>query len=311
MNIKTSLELLFTFRDVHQDFMVSREAIGISKRTYKTYEWSLEKFYTWLEEHGIYSARDALTTKNISGFLAYLRGRTTGTGRSLSDRYIHIFARTIKTLSRFAYEEKYIPALPTFKMPTIRKNRLLYVDVNDVPKVLDACNSIRDLALLNLAIASGLRLSEIISLNWGHISLKDGKITVLHGKGDKYRVCMVDKGTLRILIRYRNELKALSADFMAPDAPLIQTDEHTRLRPNGLRSIMDRLSAKSGVKMTVHALRRTFARLSVKNGMDIVWLQHLLGHENIETTKHYVGELDVDDVAKFYEVHAPLRDIKR
>jgi integrase/recombinase XerD len=252
-----------------------------------------------------------LTNKNISGFLAYLRGRTTSTGKSLSDRYIHIFARTIKTIARFSYEEKYIPELPTFKMPAIRRKRLLYLDVNDIPKVLDACTSTRDLALLNLAIASGLRLSEIISLDWQHISLRDGKLIVLHDKGDKYRVCMVDKGTLRILIRYHNELKALNEDFVALDAPLIQTDEHTRLKPNGVRSIMDRLSTRNGVKMTAHALRRTFARLSVKNGMDIVWLQHLLGHENIETTKHYVGELDVEDVAKFYEVHAPLRDIKR
>ena len=119
MDTKTSLELLFTIRDVHQDFMVSREAIGISKRTYKTYEWSLEKFYAWLEGQGIYSAKEALTTKNFSGFLAHLRGRTTGTGKPLSDRYIHIFARTIKTLSRFAYEEKYIPELPAFKMPPL------------------------------------------------------------------------------------------------------------------------------------------------------------------------------------------------
>jgi integrase/recombinase XerD len=311
MDTKTSLELLFTIRDVHQDFMVSREAIGISKRTYKTYEWSLDKFYGWLEGQGISSAKDALTTKNISGFLAYLRGRTTKTGTPFSDRYIHIFARTIKTLSRFAYEEKYIPELPAFKMPPIRKNRLLYLDVNDIPKVLDACLSTRDMALLNLAIASGLRLSELISLNWGHISLKDGKIIVVRGKGQKYRVSMVDKGTLRILIRYHNELKALNEDFVTPDTSLIQTDEHTRLKPHGLRSIMNRLSVRSGVKMTAHALRRTFARLAVKNGLDIVWLQHLLGHENIETTKHYVGELDVDDVARFYEAHAPLKDIRR
>ena len=311
MDTKTSLDLLFTLRDVHQDFMVSREAIGVSKRTYKTYDWSLEKFYTWLEGQGIYSARDALTNRNISGFLANLRGRTTQTGNPLSDRYIHIFARTIKTLSRFAYDEKYISELPTFKMPPIRKNRLLYLDVDDIPKVLDACISTRDLALLNLAIASGLRLSEIISLDWQHISLRDGKIMVLQGKGKKYRTCLVDKGTLRILIRYHNELKAMDGDFVAPGAPLVQTDEHTRLTISGLRSIMDRISARSGVKITAHALRRTFARLSVKNGLDIVWLQHLLGHENIETTKHYVGELDVDDVARFYEVHAPLRDIKR
>jgi integrase/recombinase XerD len=311
MDTKTSLELVFTLRDVHLAFMVSREAIRISKRTYKTYEWSLEKFYTWLEAQGIYSAKEALTSKNITGFLAYLTGQTTRTGSPLSDRYIHIFARTIKTLSRFAYEEKYIPELPPFKMPPIRKKRLLYLDGNDIPKVLDACLTTRDLALLNLAIASGLRLSEIISLDWQHISLRDGKIDVLHGKGDKYRVCMVDKGTLKILIRYHNELKARSEEFVAPDAPLIQTDEHTRMKPGAVRSVMDRISARSGVKMTAHALRRTFARLAVKNGLDIVWLQHLLGHENIETTKGYVGELDVEDVAKFYEIHAPLRDIKR
>ncbi len=94
MDAKTSLELHFTIRDVHQDFMVSREAIGVSKQTYRTYDISLSKFYAWLEGQGIYSARDGLTTRNISGFLAYLRGCTTRTGKPFSDRYIHIFARS-------------------------------------------------------------------------------------------------------------------------------------------------------------------------------------------------------------------------
>jgi integrase len=311
MDTKTSLELLFTIRDVHQDFMVSREAIGVLRRTYETYEWSLDKFYIWLEGQGIYSAKDALTNRNISSFLAYLRGCTTRTGKPFSDRYIHIFARIIKTLTRFAHEEHYILEPVRIKMPPVRKTKLLYVDVDDVPKVLKACTSTRDVALMNFAIASGLRLSEIISLDWRHVSLKDGKVVVLRGKGKKYRVCMVDKGTLRILIRYHNELKALSDHFVTLDSPLIQTDEHTRLKPSGLRSIMTRISAKSGVKITAHALRRTFARMSIKNGLDIVWLQYLMGHENVETTKDYVGDLDVEDVAKFYEVHAPLRDIKR
>lgn len=311
MDTKTSLNVSFTIRDTHQDFMVSREAIGISKRTYKTYEWSLEKFYLWLEGQGIHSAKEAFTTKNISGFLAHLRGLTTRTGKPRSDRYIHIFARVIKTLTRFAYEEKYILEPVRFKMPPIRKTKLLYIDVADIPKVLKACNSTRDLALLNLAIASGLRLSEIIALDWRHISLSDGKIVVLEGKGKKYRVVIVDKGTLRILIRYHNELRALSEDFVAPDSPIIQTDEHTRLKPYGLRSIMNRISARSGVKFTAHALRRTFARMSVKNGMDVLWLQFLLGHTNLETTRDYIQDLDTEDVDRFYQEHAPLRDIKR
>ena len=311
MNTKTSINLAFSIRDVHLDFMVSREAIGISKRTYQTYESSLEKFYKWLESQNIYSCNDAFTTRNINAFLAYLRGLTTRTGKPLSDRYIHIFARVIKTLVRFANEEKYISEPVHFKMPPIRKTKLLYLDANDIPKVLAACNSTRDVALINLAIASGLRLSEIIARDWTHINLRDGKIVVLSGKGKKYRTVVVDKGTLRIIIRYHNELKALSEDYVSPDSPLIQTDEHMRLKPFGLRSIMDRLSARSGVKITAHALRRTFARLSALNGLDTIWIQFLMGHENIQTTVDYIQQLDVSDAEKFYQEHAPMMNIKR
>lgn len=314
MNIQTSstsFDVAFSVRSVHQDFMVSREAIGVSKRTYKTYEHSLGKFYKWLESQGVYSASDAFTTANINGFLAYLRGQTTSTGKPFSDRYIHIFARVIKTLVRFAYDEKYISTPVSFKMPPIRKTKLLYIEEADIPQVLAACASTRDSALINLALASGLRLSEIISLDWGHINLKDGKISILSGKGKKYRVCMVDKGTLRLLIRYHNELLAMNEDFISPNSPLIQTDENTRLKVGGLRSLVDRISMRSGVKFTAHALRRTFARLSVKNGLDILWLQFLLGHENLETTRDYIQGLDVADVERFYQEHAPLRDIRR
>lgn len=103
----TDVMLSMSVRSVHSDFMVSREAIGISHRTYKTYDFTLEKFYSWLDSQQIYAVGEAFTTKNINGFLAYLRGRDNN-GKPLSDRYIHIFARVIKTLVRFAHEEHYI-----------------------------------------------------------------------------------------------------------------------------------------------------------------------------------------------------------
>jgi len=305
----TTLNINFSVRNVHSDFMVSREAIGISKRTYKTYEFTLEKFYRWLESQGIYSVSEAFTTRNINGFLAYLRDKD-NKGKPLSDRYIHIFARVIKTLVRFAYEENYISEPVRFKMPPVRKTKLLYIDSNDVPRVLEACRSTRDLALITLSLASGLRMSEVIALNWENLSLNEGKITVLQGKGKKYRVCMVDKGTLRILIRYHNELRMIDEDFISPSSPLIQSDENHRLRVGGMRSLIDRISNRAGIKFTAHALRRTFARLSIKNGMGIIWLQFLMGHSNLETTRDYIQDLDVEDVEKFYLDSAPLKEIR-
>ena len=55
--------------------------------------------------------------------------------------------------------------------------------------------------------------------------------------------------------------------------------------------------------------QKTFAKLAVKNGMDIVWLQHLMGHANLETTRDYVQGLDIEDVDKAYQEHAPLKGI--
>ena len=105
--------------------MISREAIGVSPRTYKWYEYNLGKYYQWLKSQELHSINDAANVKNINGFLAHLRNSKPVTksgeeveGRStLSDRYIHGYARTIRTLLRFAYEEHYIAEPVKFKAP--------------------------------------------------------------------------------------------------------------------------------------------------------------------------------------------------
>jgi site-specific recombinase XerD len=119
----TTLNVTFSVRNVHSDFMVSREAIGISKRTYKTYNYTLEKFYDWLESQKIFSVNEAFTTRNINSFLAYLREKD-NKGKPLSDRYIHIFARVIKTLVRFAYDAysgAWWPVIPMHAVHRIRR----------------------------------------------------------------------------------------------------------------------------------------------------------------------------------------------
>jgi len=225
---------------------------------------------------------EALETKTLNHFILCLRESTTKAGKPFSDRYINLYARSVKTFFRFCYEEKYISELPNFKMPKIRKAKLLQLDQNQIPLVMGACDTNRDLAIMSLAIASGLRQSELISLNWGNINLRTGRIEVLEGKGKKYRITKVDKQTLRVIIKYHNELKSLDSDFVLPDSPLFQTDENKRIKTFGLRSIMNRISTKAGVKFTAHALRRTFAKMAVKNGMDIIWLQELMGHSQLE-----------------------------
>jgi integrase/recombinase XerD len=152
-----------------------------------------------------------------------------------------------------------------------------------------------------------MRLSEIVDLNWGEIDLRNGRIEVLQGKGKKYRIVIIDKETLHLMIRYHHELKAIDENLINKTAPVIQTNKNERMTPMGIRSIFVRIKNITGIHFSAHALRRTFAKMAIKNGMDIIWLQTLMGHANLETTRDYVQGLDIEDVEKAYQEHAPLK----
>lgn len=307
MNTPTTFN--FSIEDVHNDFMVSREALGVTDRTYNWYQRNLGKYYSFLGAKGLNSISEACENKNINAFLASFRNQKFK-GRELSDKYIHGFARCIKTLTRFAYEEKYISDLPKMKMPTIRKKKLPVLNFEEIQKLMDAAINTRDLALITLAISTGMRRDEIVNLNWGEVNLRKGKIDILEGKGKKYRFVFVDKQTLRVLIKHHTELSMIDTSLVSVDSPVIQTDEHQRIKPMGVRSIFIRLSSKSGVKFSAHALRRTFAKMAIKNGMDIIYLQSLMGHANLETTRDYVQDLDDEDIEKAYFESSPMKGIK-
>jgi integrase len=211
---------------------------------------------------------------------------------------------------RFAHEEIYIAEMPTFRMPKLRRVQLNVLEEADIQKIFGACEKLRDSMIVAFFISSGLRLSELCSLDWKDINLKTGQVQVIHGKGKKFRIVMVEKQTLRLIIQYHHSLKNKSEKFVEPFIPLVQTDEHKRFSSSGLRMVINRISEKSGIKITPHGLRRTFAKMAIKNGLDIVWLSELMGHSEISTTRKYIQNLDVEDVQKNYHQFSPLRDIK-
>jgi len=75
-----------------------------------------------------------------------------------------------------------------------------------------------------------------------------------------------------------------------------------------LRSLLLRIGKKAGIHLSPHALRRTFATLSLQNGMDIVSLQTLLGHSSLETTRRYIQWLD-SDLLEDHRKHSPADNL--
>lgn len=160
-----------------------------------------------------------------------------------SSATVHAHARAVRAFVRFAHEEDWIEEPVTVRMPRVEQKRMEVLTREEVRRVLSVCST-RDRALVMTLIDSGLRRGEALSLDWEDVDLHMGAIHVRRGKGGKARVTFVGAKTRRALLRWGGGQRS-SAIFP--------------LTASGGSTLMTRLSRKSGVHITFHKCRRTFA----------------------------------------------------
>ncbi|HPL69826.1 MAG TPA: tyrosine-type recombinase/integrase [Brevefilum sp.] len=245
-----------------------------------------------MEEHDINSL-DQINSQHIRAFLGEMAAR------GCKDSYIHTYARAFKTFVRFLEQEGYISLSIKITLPKVVPSPLTVYDIDQIKQILLCCADNRDRAFINLMVDSGLRNAEARALNWADVDLASGIITVRCGKGRKHRMVMVGIKTRRVLLKYRTEINPADSD------PLFQTNAGGRFTGSGLHSWMRRLSKRARIHITPHALRRTFATLSLRAGMNVFQLQGLLGHASLEMTRHYVTLID-KDLIDAHQKHGPV-----
>jgi site-specific recombinase XerD len=262
-----------TIHDTIQDFILSRKAIKVSEGTIKWYERHLGRFAQFAEDNEVY-AIDRVDAKLIRKFILAM------IEKGYADSYVHMYARQCRTLLRFAYEENYIPRYVKFLMPKIRKKKLPTLSVEEVRKVVKSLDTVRDKAIFLLMVDCGLRLSEVRNLNWGDLDIRRSTLMIRKGKGGNDRVVATSVKVRRLLMKYRRML-SYSDDHDA----IFQAHNKKRFAHRGMQTVFLRMSRDSGVKFSAHALRRTFAKMSVRAGRDVLFIQQLMGHANLGTTR--------------------------
>ena len=145
-----------------------------------------------------------------------------------------------------------------------------------------------------------LQSAKAIAQECPLLGFTSGLVHVIRGKGGKARSVVVGATTKRALLAYKRTI--LTSDERQP---LFQTSFGERLKVMGLRSVFKRLSEASGVHLTPHVLRRTFATLSLRAGMNLLYLQGLMGHSTVEMTRRYVQMID-DDLLEAHREHGPI-----
>jgi integrase len=163
------------------------------------------------------------------------------------------------------HEERYIKEKINIRMPRIEQKRLPVLSLEEVQIVLEACNNLRDTAIILMLVDTGLRRGEVCSLDWGDVNLSSGLCLVRKSKGKKARSVVIGIRTRRALLKYK---QAVASD---DNDPLFQSVTGNRLSGGGLRSLCLRLSERIDIHITPHVLRRTFVVLSLTSGMSLAW----------------------------------------
>lgn len=278
--------------DAYTDFVLSRQAMNCSPFTLRFYRFTAGAFVTWISNQGL-TGPEQVTARYVRQYLAMLADR------GLQDTTLHDYARAIRTLLRFWHAENYLPAPVGFEMPKLAKKRLPVLTAEQLRQIVAACN-VRDKAIVLFMADSGLRRAEVIALNWGDVDMQTGLVQVRRGKGGKARSAVIGATVRRALLAYRRTL-------VDREGVLFQTDEGTRLAGLGMLAIFRRLSKRTGINVTPHAMRRTFTILSLRAGMDPLHLQALGGWASLTMVAHYAQMEDVD----LLQAHAKYSPVDR
>lgn len=280
-------------------FLIAKQAQGVSGRYLEFLRDELRFFGEFLADTGLDTVQ-AITAQTIRQYLITLGERRNAGG-------CHCAFRAIKTFLRW-YEAEYQPEdwanpIGKVKPPRLPQKVLEPVSLADVKAMLATCDDTatgrRDKALLLVFLDTGLRVSELCGLDLADVNLSSGSVLVRHGKGGKARVVFLSPKTRRELIRYLR----LRGDQAGP---LFLTVRGGRFNRHGITSLLRRRADRAGVSAPgAHAFRRAFTILSLRAGADLLTLQRLLGHSNLELLKRYAKQIE-DDLAKVHAQSSPV-----
>jgi integrase/recombinase XerD len=289
-----------------EDFLqYLRHERGQSDNTAKTYAALLGKFTDWAAKQNLTDWK-SVELKHLMAFLQHERARNTSIGRpakkeldkkisrQLSGESVYLEIAALRAFYKFAENENFLPAniAENLSLPRRWKRLPKALSNDEIKKLLEPENpetpeSLCDQAILELAYASGLRLSELKNLRLEQLHLDAGFINVI-GKGNKERVVPVGKKAVEALNRY---IEIGRPKLVTPKSPanVFLTKRGTPFAPVTLWLHIKNRVARAGVSrnITPHMLRHSFATHLLEHGADLRVIQELLGHASIGTTEIY------------------------
>lgn len=283
-----------------KEFILQKEADGLAEATITGYCYALKDYYQWLTKNRIETA----TENDIRDYFIYLRTKQYSPV-TIKDKYI-----VIKAYYNYCVRHGYREKTPVqIKRPPIAKKQARCFTDDEIEKILqyyknkETFTQLRDYTIMCILFATGIRRAELLN-----IQTVQNDWLIITGKGNKTRSVPISASLRSVLNKY---IKEREKHAVCPF--LIITKDGQKMTANGLRAIFTRLANGTGLqgkRISSHTWRHTYATNFLKNGGDILTLQKILGHEDIQTTSIYLHWNDAV-TASINERANPLNKFKK
>lgn len=283
---------------------------GLSDNTFYAYQNDLSQMTSYFEEEakqkGIMPAWENVDRQAIVRYLLTLQEKSyaaTTRARKLA---------AARSFFKFMTGEGRLKEEPTHNLESLSVGRSLPkpISINQVRTLLEepAKNNTpeakRDEAMLQLLYATGMRVSELMSLNVDDVNLVDGDVRCF-GKGHKERIIPIHPQAVKVVEEYVKDARPRLA-YTKDEKALFLNRRGERLTRQGFWQILKQYAKAAGIttSVTPHTLRHSFATHMLSGGADLRSVQELLGHANISTTQIYT-HLTSEHVRRTYEKSHP------
>lgn len=308
MNITNGLEL----------FLIDRELKGNTKKTIDNYKQQINYFIDYI---GHDKEINELELHDLKNYQSYLSNKERYENHPFKINQIgnidkitlQSYIRQLRVFIKYIYDEGLIQEnlCEKFKLPKAPKKVIDVLDKYEIEKVLNAYSESTELQLRNkcimaLMIDSGLRINEVLTLEYDNVHFINNYIKV-NGKGNKERLVPMGLITKKLLLKYINYRSIPNFE-----SKILFIDKNKKpMTYNSVKMIFTRLRNKTGIeRLHPHILRHTFATNYLINGGEIFSLQQILGHTSLDMVRKY-SHLASSYIISNHKRLSPLDNIER
>ncbi len=278
-----------------EKFIYYEEVIlGKSYNTVKGYKKDITQFIEYINKNEGLNDFNDVEIITFRSFIAYLSSNSDSkTPNTVGKRSINRKISALRTFFKYLNEQEIIKnnKVEYISMPKFEKNLPNVLNKDDIDKLRKVINTdkligVRDRLIIELLYSSGIRASELIDMSENMINIREREIRVI-GKGNKERITFFSKNTEKWLNEYIS-LKIMNYKNYNPNVIFVNS-RGEKLNSRSLRRLIADYAKKAEInkEVTPHVFRHSFATTLLNKGVDIRYLQELLGHSSISTTQVY------------------------